>query len=96
VTDTTPPDVACTPLPTSNSFRIIARDACLGATPVRLGGIELTDGEIVKIEEIGRPGIRLLNTVGPDGIRHFQVGKGEGRITAVDPSGNAATAVCSR
>jgi len=35
-----------------------------------------------------------VNNISNDGIRHFQVGKGEAVITATDASHNVATAVC--
>jgi hypothetical protein len=35
----------------------------------------------------------LIGTVG-GGIRHFHVGKGEGVITATDPSNNVTTVRC--
>lgn len=96
VNDTTPPEISCTPLATANHFRVVATDACLGETAISLGGFDLTDGEIIKIEEIGRSGVTLLNVVSQDKVRHFLVGKGEATITAVDQSGNAATALCLR
>jgi len=96
VTDTTPPEVACTPLPTATYFRIVARDACLGATSVKFGSYAVSDGEIIKIEETGKSGVQLQGTVGADGIRHFLVAKGGALITAADQQGNAATALCGR
>ena len=93
VTDTVAPTVSCTAtVPTGSSFVVSASDAC--ATPViKLGSYVLAEGEVVMINVTGRPGVRLVNTVG-GGVRHFQVGRGEDVITATDPSGNTASAVC--
>jgi hypothetical protein len=93
VVDTVAPTVTCTATqPTGSSFVVSATDAC--ATPIiRLGTFVLAEGETIMINETGRAGIRLIGTVA-GGIRHFQVGRGEGVITATDPSGNTASAVC--
>jgi hypothetical protein len=95
VVDNALPTVSCTAThPTGNSFRVSASDACTGSLIRRLGEFVLADGETIMINETGRPGVRLVNTVGAAGIRHFHVGRGEGVITATDASGNVATAVC--
>ena len=94
VHDTVPPTVSCVATnPTGSSFRVSATDAC-GAPTIRLGTYVLATGEIVKIEQTGQPGIRLVNDVKSGAIRHFQVGKGEAVITATDGSGNVASAIC--
>ncbi len=94
VVDKTPPTVACTPdNPTGQSFVVTGFDAC-GATVLTLGGFVIANGEQIKIEETGQPGIRLQNVVGKDGIRKFLVGRGEGVILATDGSGNTSTAAC--
>jgi antitoxin (DNA-binding transcriptional repressor) of toxin-antitoxin stability system len=72
---------------------VSATDAC--AAPIlRLGSFVLAEGERIKINVTGQPGVRLVGVVGPDRIRHFQVGKGEAVITATDPSSNVTTVVC--
>jgi Thrombospondin type 3 repeat len=94
VVDKTPPTVACTPdNPTGQSFVVTGFDAC-GATVLRLGTFVIGNGEQIKIEGTGQPGIRLKNAVGADGVRHFLVGKGQAVITATDESNNVSTAVC--
>jgi hypothetical protein len=107
--DTTPPTVACTrvdsagrssPAPVGdddrtpgNRFRASASDT--GGTPViRLGAYVLGNGEVVKLVQTGKPGVRLVNTKRPRSIRHFLVGRGENFIMATDPAGNVATAYC--
>ena len=93
--DRTPPTLACTAVqPPGGSFQVGAADDCDGRITLRLGSFVLAEGEVIKIQEIGRPGVRLLGTVGPDKIRHFQVGKGEAIIRATDAAGNVASAVC--
>jgi hypothetical protein len=94
VIDTTPPEVSCVATnPTGNGFTVSAIDHC--STPViRLGTFVLAQGEVVQIQETGQPGIRLVNDISTDGIRHFLVGKGEGVITATDASGNVASVAC--
>jgi len=61
---------------------------------IRLGTFILANGERVKITEVGKPGITFIGTVGADRIRHFHVGKGQGVITATDPSNNVGSALC--
>jgi hypothetical protein len=59
-----------------------------------LGSYVIANGEQIKIEETGQPGVRLQNVVSGDGIRKFLVGKGQGVILATDGSGNTSTAAC--
>jgi hypothetical protein len=94
VVDTVAPAVSCVAdSPTGETFRVSATDAC--AAPIlRLGSFVLAEGERIKINVTGQPGVRLVGVVGPDRIRHFQVGKGEAVITATDPSSNVTTVVC--
>jgi hypothetical protein len=93
IVDTTPPTVSCTPTrPPGRSFRVSAADDC-GAPIVRLGRFTLGNGEVIQIQETGEPGVRLIGTIGPDRIRHFQVGKGEDIITATDGA-NVVSAAC--
>jgi hypothetical protein len=94
VADRTPPTLSCTPFGTPRQRRVAAVDDCGGQTTLRLGPFTLANHELIQIEETGRPGVRLLGTVGNDGIRHFQVGKGQAFITATDASGNVARASC--
>ena len=94
VVDTVAPDVSCAAAqPPGGTFLITATDAC-SPPVIRLGSFILTNGERVKITEVGKPGITLIGTVGADRIRHFHVGKGEGLITATDPSNNVGSALC--
>jgi hypothetical protein len=94
VVDTVAPDVSCAPAaPPGGTFLVTATDAC-SPPIIRLGSFVLANGERIKIDEVGKPGITLIGTVGPDRIRHFHVGKGEGLITATDPSSNVGSAVC--
>jgi HYR domain len=94
VIDTVASAVSCVATnPTGNSFVVTATDAC--STPIiRLGSFVIANGETIKINETGQPGVRLMNDVSADHSRHFQVGRGEGIITATDPSGNVGTALC--
>jgi hypothetical protein len=95
VTDTVPPTVACVPAaPPGGTFQVSAIDHCSPAPIIRLGSFVLANGERIKIEETGKAGIELVNIVGPDHLRHFHVGKGQGVITATDESGNVASAIC--
>jgi hypothetical protein len=94
VTDTVPPTVSCVPAgPPGGTFQVAASDACDTPT-IRLGTFVLANGERIKINETGHSGVTLVGTVGPDHIRHFQVGKGQAVITATDASGNVGSAVC--
>ncbi len=95
VTDTVPPALTCVAEnPTGSSYRISALDACLGTVTIRFGSYVLSEGELIKINETGQPGIQLVNDVSTNDVRHFQVGKGEAVITATDASGNTATIAC--
>jgi Thrombospondin type 3 repeat len=94
VVDTVAPTVSCVPTnPTGSSFVVTATDAC-SSPIIRLGSFVLANGETIKINETGQPGVRLVNDVSSDHLRHFQVGKGEAVITATDPSSNVGTVVC--
>jgi len=94
VVDTTPPSVSCTLVQSpGNAFRVTSADAC-GLAPIKLGAYTIANGEIIAIEESGQSGVRLVNTVTNDGLRHFKAGKGQAVVTATDGSGNIATAVC--
>ena len=93
--DTAAPVVSCTAVrPPGNSFQVASTDSCGGGGSLKLGSFTLGNGEVIQIQETGKPGVRLIGTVGPDGIRHFQAGKGEALIVATDAAGNVARAVC--
>ena len=94
VIDKAPPAVACTPTrPLGSSFIVTGAAAC-GESVLTLGSYVINNGEQIKIEETGQPGVRLQNVVGKDGVRKFFVGKGRGIILATDGSGNTSTAAC--
>ena len=93
--DSLPPTPSCTATnPPGRSFRVAAGDNCAGPTSLKLGSFSIGNGEVIQIQETGKPGVRLINTVSADKIRHFQVGKGEALIVATDAAGNAARALC--
>jgi hypothetical protein len=95
VHDTVPPAVACEPAgPPGGSFRVSSSDACTTTPTIRLGSFVLADGEKIKINETGQSGVRLVNVIGPEHIKHFHVGNGEAVITATDGSSNVASATC--
>jgi hypothetical protein len=94
VDDRTAPAISCTADGSVRTFKVAAADDCDGQTAPKLGSFRLNNGEVIKIEETGKPGVRLINTVGAGKIRHFQVGKGEAVILATDAAGNTARAVC--
>jgi hypothetical protein len=94
IIDSTPPTVTCLPDgPPGGTFQVSVFDDCDVPT-VRLGSFVLANGERIKIEEAGQHGVRLINDVGPDRLRHFRVGKGEAVIIATDASHNSASASC--
>lgn len=88
---TTPPIVTCTPnkLP-GGSFKVSVNDD----SPIKLGTFTLANNEIMQLQQTGQPGVRLVETTRPGGIRLFQVGPGEAFITATDPQGNVGIAFC--
>jgi hypothetical protein len=93
INDVTPPAVACTTTtPLGTSFVATGSDDC-GVT-LTLGSFVIGNGEQIKIQETGQPGVRLQNVVSGDGIRKFLVGKGQGVILATDGAGNTSTAAC--
>ena len=61
-----------------------------GGTPFSFA---IGNGEVIKIQETGQPGVRLLPGDG-SGIRHFQTGKGEAIVMATDAAGNSTNAPC--
>jgi hypothetical protein len=92
--DTRPPTLACTPVGHPRRYRPTAEDDCGGRLTLKLGTFLLENGEEIQIEETGKPGVRLIGTVGKFGIKHYQVGKGESLVLATDDSGNIARAAC--
>jgi hypothetical protein len=93
IADVTPPTVACTTTnPLGTSFVATGSDDC-GVT-LTLGSYTIGNGEQIKIEETGQPGVRLVNDVSSGNVRHFRVGKGQGLILATDGAGNTSTAAC--
>ena len=96
VVDTTPPTVSCVATnPTGNGFRVSASDHC-DVPVIRLGTYVLAQGEVVQIQETGQAGVTLVNNISNDGLRHFQVGKGQAVITATDAANNVSSAVCGK
>ena len=91
-TQATAPTVSCV-AGRGNTFQVSAASECSGRVNLRLGPFTLGNGEVIKIEETGQPGVRLLPGDG-DGLRHFQVGKGQAIITATDAAGHSANAAC--
>jgi hypothetical protein len=102
VTDTVAPAVSCVPggNPSGHGhggggfFQVSSIDACTDFPTIRLGSFVLANGETIKITETGKSGVRLVNVMGPAQIKHFHVGRGEGVITATDPSSNVGSASC--
>ena len=91
---TTPPTVACSPVNRlGNGFKVFATDDAEASPIIRLGSYALTNGEVIQLEQTGKPGVRQVDpTAG--GFRHFLVGKGEAFIIATDASGLSAIAYC--
>jgi hypothetical protein len=92
--DRTPPALSCVDADHGGMFQVAAADDCAGPTAIKLGSYELANGEVIKVTETGKRGVRLVGTVGRDKVRHFQVGKGEAVILGTDAAGNAASAAC--
>jgi hypothetical protein len=92
--DTTSPTLSCTPVAQPRQHRVAAADDCGGRLTLKLGTFSLANGEVIQIEETGKPGVRLIGTIGADQVRHFQVGKGDATVVATDAAGNVARAAC--
>jgi hypothetical protein len=73
-------NISCTALG-GKRFLVSAADGCEVPT-LHLGDFSLRDGEVIQITETKQPGVRLVRTIGPDQIKSFQVGPGEGVIMA--------------
>jgi hypothetical protein len=95
IVDGTPPTVSCTAVNAAvGSFKVVATDDCGGRTTIQLGATSLFSGEVIRIQQTGKPGVRLIGATGVDKTKLFQAGKGDAVITATDASGNTARAVC--
>ena len=95
VTDMVSPTVSCVQSGrVPRTFKVASSDACTKTPTISLGSFVLANGEMIRISETDEPGVRLLNVVGPNQIKHFKVGKGEAVIVATDGSGNVASAYC--
>jgi hypothetical protein len=93
INDVTPPTAACTTTnPVGTSFVVTGYDDC--GVMLTLGSYTIGNGEQIKIQETGQPGVRLQNVVSGDGIRKFLVGKGQAVILATDGAANTSTAAC--
>jgi hypothetical protein len=93
--DTTLPTLSCTAAGHPLQHRVAAADDCGGRLSLTLGSFSLDNGEVIQIEETGKPGVRLIGTVGEGKVRRFQVGKGEAVVVATDAAGNAARVSCN-
>jgi hypothetical protein len=80
--------------PTGGTFQVSASNASAGTLMIQVGSFVLANGEVIKINETDQAGVRLVNVIGPDRIKHFQLGKGQAVITATDAPGNVASAIC--
>lgn len=108
VVDTVPPEIACVPganpaghTPAAQNqdgfFRIVASSRCTPAASLQisLGSHRLDAGETIKITQVrGGSGVRLVNAMGREPVRHFQVGGGPAVVTVTDASGQTASATC--
>lgn len=78
-------------------YKVGASDVCTvpGSIVIRIGGYVLAQGETIKITQArGQSGARLVNTMGPLQIKHFQVGPGDAVLTATDAAGNTTSVTC--
>lgn len=75
-------------------YKVSGSDLC--STPgFTLGSFTINNNETIKITQTpGKSGVIFVNTMGPEQIRHFQVGPGDAVITATDGSGNATSVTC--
>ena len=106
VQDTTPPTVSCVEsvnpsgknVPNAKNedgfYKVSGSDVCSAPT-IMLGSFAIANGETIKITQTpGKSGVTYVNTMGPEQIRHFQVGPGDAVITATDGSGNSSSVTC--
>jgi hypothetical protein len=91
---TTAPSLSCT---ASNSagirFLVLASDDDCVPPIITFGPYTIANGEVIQLRLSDQPGVRLLNT-SRNGIRRFQVGRGDAFVTATDLAGNTTTASC--
>ncbi len=93
--DNAPPIISCTADSQAGMrFLVVATDDDCNPPTITLGSYALSNGEVIQIQQTGQPGLRLIGSNRPNGIRQFQVGRGEGVIVATDPSGNHSSAIC--
>ena len=108
--DRTPPTVACVRVSRQKQeddesdgrllFQVTASDTLSGVTTFTLGDVQLTNGEVIRIQPTRRPGVELVvKTDDVDDrnaprIRRLRVGPGADMIKAPDQAGNVGTAVC--
>jgi len=60
-----------------------------------IGSYTLANGETIKITQTpGKSGVTFVNTMGPEQIKHFQVGHADAVITATDGSRNMTSVTC--
>jgi hypothetical protein len=83
-------NVSCTALK-GREFLVSAAEAC-GASSLHLGDFSVRSGEVIQIEETGKPGVRFVGTAGRNQIRRFQVGKGQAIVVGSDGS----SAMCGK
>jgi len=103
--DKTPPTVGCVRVAEPRHdddekalFRVSASDALSQVTGVFLGGVSLTQGEIIQLQSTKKAGVHLVARDDDDRddprFKRFKLGPGTAVITAVDAAGNVGTAVC--
>ncbi len=81
----TPLTVACTVVdPAAQTFQVAADEGCNKAIAIHLGPYVVANGEVIQIQQTGKPGVRLFETKRSDGTKHFQVGLGNAIVTATD------------
>jgi hypothetical protein len=79
-------DLSCPSFnPTRRLFQVVAMDRCDTPT-IRLGEFGLVNGEVVQILQTREPGVRLLGET-EDHYKRFEVGPGQGFVTATDKFG---------
>jgi hypothetical protein len=74
-------------------FQVAATDACSRAVTLTIGAFPLTSGQVIRLDQTRKPGVRLTKDKRGRPQR-FKVGPGQNAIKATDASGLRATAVC--
>jgi hypothetical protein len=74
-------------------FQVAATDACSRAVTLTIGAFPLTSGQVIRIDQTRKPGVRLTKDKRGRPQR-FKVGPGQNAIKAIDASGLSASAVC--